>query len=95
MANTLSYSPDEKPEYAFCEPVHAAPLARWCIRRLDGAGLKLGGGITTSSLCGRTKQGWDLEVRIRPEMLVPTDKIVCLSCKPHYLRLQAEKAGKR
>ncbi len=55
MPSNLEYSPGEKPEYAFCESVHAAPLAAWHIRRVGEAGLKLGGGIDTPSLCGRLR----------------------------------------
>lgn len=52
------------PAYAFCEPVTASGRGRWHLRKLDAAGLKPGGGITTRSLCGYVKTGWDLEVEI-------------------------------
>lgn len=49
---------------SLCESVHAGPRSPFHIRYLDGAGKKLGGGITTDSLCGHVKVkvgGWDLE----------------------------------
>lgn len=59
--------------YAFCEPSTASSLTRWHIRKLDEAGRKPGGGITTPSCCGMVVPrdsgglgGWDLEVLITP-----------------------------
>lgn len=48
--------------FSFCESVHATGTSSWHIRKLDVAGKKLGGGITTASLCGKVKNGWDLDV---------------------------------
>ena len=48
-----------KPEYAFCETVHASALSPWHIRKLTEQGKKLGGGADTPSLCG-LKVSWDL-----------------------------------
>ena len=52
--------------YSFCESVHAGNLSPWHLRRLTDQGMKLPGGIDTSSLCGRVKSpyGWDLNVPV-------------------------------
>jgi hypothetical protein len=54
-------------QYSFCEPSHAGPLARWCVRPLTEKGRKLGGGVDTPSLCGRVDPakggGWDLSAK--------------------------------
>lgn len=50
---------------AFCESVHAGGASKWHLRRLDEAGPKLGGGVTTPSLCGAVRKpwgGWDVAV---------------------------------
>lgn len=52
---SLTWEADETPPYAFCELVFATSLRPWCIRKLGKAGLKLGGGIDTPSLCGRVQ----------------------------------------
>jgi hypothetical protein len=56
----------EKHKFSFCESVHACPQLCWHIRKLDKHGLKPGGGVTQSSLCGLVKvgYGWDLDVPI-------------------------------
>jgi hypothetical protein len=66
----------EKPPYAFCESAMATANSRWHIRKVSEAGLKLGGGIDTPSLCNKVRPtgdrtekivgagGWDLGVRI-------------------------------
>jgi hypothetical protein len=90
--------PGEKPPYAFCESVTG--IGPWHIRKLGPAGLKLGGGIDTPSLCGRLRPlgdhtaerlgggGWDLEVRITPGQLTPppvgTIPHVCRDCPGIY-----------
>jgi hypothetical protein len=84
--NSIQYEPDERPPYAFCEKSSASGLSRWHIRKLDEAGLKLGGGITTKSLCERVERGWDLKVRIRPEMLDENQEIACRGCLAIYKR---------
>jgi hypothetical protein len=98
----LEYGDDEKPKYAFCESVHAGPLARWHIRKLSDVGLKLGGGIDTASLCGRVRPmgdmtsgqrgggGWDLRVRIRPEHFHTDQLVVCEACAAEYLKADPE-----
>jgi hypothetical protein len=48
----------------FCESIHAYGLSPWHLRRPTSAGLKLTGGIDTSSLCGRVSRGWDLDVPV-------------------------------
>lgn len=102
MSDRLEYGLDEKPPYAFCESVHAAPLAPWHIRKLSEAGLKTGGGIDTPSLCGRVRPfgdesgerrgagGWDLRVRILPRHFakVPAGSslICCAECAAEYAK---------
>lgn len=50
---------------SFCESIHAGPTSPWHIRaREEDMPLKFGGGIQTTSLCGRVKTGWDLEVPV-------------------------------
>lgn len=53
--------------YSFCEPVYVTGPAPWCIRKLTGTGRHVGGGVDSTSLCGRVKchadgglGGWDL-----------------------------------
>lgn len=77
--------------FAFCEPVWAGPLGKWCIRKLSDAGPKYGGGVDTSSLCGRVKppgsggacNGWDLRVRITEGHLTKND-LICPKCLALY-----------
>ena len=74
-------------KFSFCESVHAGSHSRWHIRRLSDAGRKTGGGIDTSSLCGRltTKiSGWDINVEIRPASL----QSACPDCEREYHKLQ-------
>jgi hypothetical protein len=87
---SLSWEKDEKPEYAFCERSTAGPLARWHIRKLTEAGLKLGGGIDTPSLCKQVLPlgpvrgatgGWDINVRITKEQLAHA----CVDCCAEYV----------
>ena len=53
--------------YAFCESVTASAISPWCIRKLTSNGLKFGGGVDTSSLCGRVREGsgWDIDVPVK------------------------------
>lgn len=85
-----SSSPPSKPPtshnppgqaYAFCESVTATSTSPWHIRRLDAAGKKLGGGITSYSLCELVTRGWDLEVDINEFHL---DKQACKRCRAIY-----------
>lgn len=47
--------------YSFCESIHAGSASPWHIRVIPaGESKKLGGGITTTSLCGIVPRGWDL-----------------------------------
>lgn len=50
--------------FAFCES--ETGNGRWHVRKLDDAGIKLGGGITTACCCGMVKahRGWDLGARV-------------------------------
>lgn len=55
---------DVIPGVCFCESIHASGRSPWHLRRPTAAGLKLGGGIDTTSLCGRVTRGWDLDVPV-------------------------------
>lgn len=76
-------------DFSFCEPSIAGSLAPWCIRQLNGGMKKLGGGITTPSLCGRvspTAGGWDLATVVSRSILTTKDSrtpggyVVCRRC---------------
>ena len=67
--------------YSFCESISAGPQSPWHLRELTSVGRKLGGGIDTSSLCGRVKKGWDLEVEITAFHL---KKNTCRDCLKRY-----------
>lgn len=79
MVLTKSGQLEELDEYSYCESIHAGPLSPWHIRKLTG-GRKLGGGITTNSLCGRVAQGWDLSVPIA----LGHDRHTCRECLSEY-----------
>ena len=68
-------------DMSFCESVMAGPKSSWHLRKLTKAGRKLGGGIDTPSLCGRVKQGWDLDVEINEFHLM---KNTCQDCLKVY-----------
>jgi hypothetical protein len=68
-------------EYSFCESVSAGPQSPWHIRQLTKVGRKVGGGIDTVSLCGRVKNGWDLEVEMTDFHLA---KNACKDCLKVY-----------
>lgn len=76
----LEFEPGEKPPYAFCESIHAGGRSPWHIRKIGAAGLKLGGGIDSPSLCTRVTRGWDLNVRITPHHLTHC----CKECVKAY-----------
>lgn len=88
MPNPNLYGPDEVPLYAYCESVYAGGSSPWHIRKIvPGVGLKLGGGIDSTSLCGRVKPmdkggagGWDLRVRISSKNLLGA----CAACTAEY-----------
>jgi len=65
---------------AYCESIHASSISPWCLRLLGPKGKFLGGGVDSSSLCGRVKKGmgWDLEVD--PDGDVLRHPKVCGSC---------------
>ncbi len=78
-------------EFSFCESSLASSMSPWHIRALTDAGLKLHGGIDTSSLCGRVKSmstgfgGWDLEVPLTSGLDGWLERgIVCLTCADMY-----------
>jgi hypothetical protein len=89
-----------EPKYAFCESVTVSGAAPWHIRELDDKGPKLGGGITTPSLCGRVRPtndiangvrglgGWDLNVKITEHHL----SHACVLCVQVY-RFRAKQAA--
>lgn len=70
--------------YSFCESVHASGASPWHIRKLDAAGLKLSGGITSNSLCDRVRMpyGWDLRTEVDSENVarLVAGKAVCVIC---------------
>lgn len=71
--------------YAFCESEAASSYSRWHIRQVpDGEPLKLGGGITTASLCGylQARRGWDLAVSIDGHHLSHS----CTLCAEEYTK---------
>lgn len=75
------HKPISAPEYSFCESVHATGTSPWHIRKLDGEGKKLSGGITTPSLCTRVTRGWDLEA---PITLHHLGSHVCKTCREAF-----------
>ena len=82
---------EETMGYVFCESVHATGTSPWHIRKLGKAGLMLGGGIDTASLCNVVKPmqdggsgGWDLRVRITDHHL----QHCCRDCGEAYRRDQ-------
>ncbi len=76
--------PKADPGFSFCESVYAVSNGPWHLRRLDDSGRKLGGGITTNSLCGLVTRGWDLNVDITEHHL----KHSCKRCVAEYLKLK-------
>jgi hypothetical protein len=87
VVEKLEWEPGEKPKYAFCESAHASSISPWHIREVGKAGLKLGGGIDTSTFCGRVRPledrgggGWDLNVRITAHHLTHC----CPLCAAEY-----------
>lgn len=72
-------------KYAFCESVWASGRSPWHLRPLTDKGLKLGGGIDTSSLCGRVRSpnGWDVEVSMTEQHLAHA----CPECVRLYRRI--------
>lgn len=73
-------------EYSFCESIHAGGNSKWHLRELTSVGKKLGGGITTPSLCEIVKHGWDLSVSITDFHL---ENNTCTKCKLVYLGTSA------
>ena len=53
--------PEAQLKVAFCETEGASSFARWHIRTIPDGKLRPGGGINTSSLCGKVNSGWDIE----------------------------------
>lgn len=84
--------------YSFCESSAAGSLSPWHIRKLGAAGVKLGGGIDTPSLCGRVDpekwNGWDVAgVAITDAFLDGTTngrRHVCAACVAKYRSEQEE-----
>jgi hypothetical protein len=90
VTDKLDVSEGRASHYAYCESVHAGSLSPWHIRELDQTGkLRLGGGITTNSLCGRVARGWDLNVPIA----FGHDKHTCRDCLVEF-RAAALRSGK-
>lgn len=84
LTSSSPHTPIPDPAFSFCESVTATSSSPWHIRRLDSAGKKLGGGITTPSLCGLATRGWDLEVEITEHHL----KYSCKRCVAEYVKLK-------
>ena len=80
---------ESTPRYSFCESVTATSHSPWHIRKLDPAGKKLGGGITSPSLCSFVERGWDLEVDINDFHLANK---TCKRCVAEYVKLQLKPA---
>ena len=84
LKKLFAKAPKKKmPTYAFCESRHAGSCSKWHIRKLDKAGLKPSGGITTSSLCGHVmpeEHGWDLLSPINELYL----GLACQKCAEAY-----------
>lgn len=80
LVNSRTYAKGDKPDYAFCESVHATGTSPWHIRKVGPEGLKCAGGIGNNSLCDRVKApyGWDLEVKISEEYLKSVN--ICKGC---------------
>lgn len=71
-------------KYSYCESCFATPFSPWCIRPLI-AGMKVGGGIDSDSLCGRVKMqegGWDLGVEVDQSRT----RSICSKCLDIYRR---------
>lgn len=86
----LQFSPEDRPDYTFCESVHSSGLGLWCIRKNTEKGPKFGGGIDSDSLCGRVKSqvgGWDLNVCFTDHHL---EHNACKTCLASYRQLKGE-----
>jgi len=71
-----------RPIFAYMESIHAGGASKWHMRRLPPDGvLKLGGGITTPSLCGKVTKGWDLAVPLSGRH----ERHTCEECTRIYL----------
>jgi hypothetical protein len=83
MSSTIDFNaPAPPPDFAFCESVAAGGTSPWHIRRVTPSiGLKLGGNIDTSSLCGHPSKGWgwDLSTRITERALAEYACTLCLA----------------
>ncbi|MBT0771753.1 hypothetical protein KIH74_22625 [Kineosporia sp. J2-2] len=64
---------------AFCESNWAGPESPWHIRVVGSEGLKPGGGVNATALCGREIKGWDLPAS-RPTRDTISYKHVCPGC---------------
>lgn len=70
-------------EYAYCETVNASGSSPWHIRKLGKAGLKLGGGADTDTICGR-KPSWDIQSPVCDATL--RAGVACRECESEYRR---------
>lgn len=84
LTSSKPIPPKADPGFSFCESVTATSNSPWHIRKLDGHGKKLGGGITTTSLCALVTRGWDLDVELTEHHL----KRSCRRCVAEYLKLK-------
>ena len=76
----LKRAPPKFAAFAYMESVTASGSSKWHIRKLPDRKLKLGGGITTPSLCGRVTRGWDLSVPLSAQHMRHT----CTECSRIY-----------
>lgn len=59
---------ETRPTFAFCERVSATPTSKEHIREVGREGIKLGGGIPNTALCGYdVVRGWDLARPVTPD----------------------------
>jgi hypothetical protein len=72
-------------KFSFCEPVTAASVSLWHIRKLTSTGKHMGGGADTKALCGRDV-AWDI-FRDIPSKTSELDLVgrCCPKCKEIYL----------
>jgi len=69
-------------KFSYMESVNATGTSRWHIRQIpNGENRKLGGGITTPSLCERIQKGWDLKTEVTQVF----DPFTCKECLAQYL----------
>jgi hypothetical protein len=76
-------------KFSFCESVHATSTSSWHIRPLTKVGRKTGGGIDTTTLCGRISRGWDIETPI--EHHIDPSSYTCKACWEMFMKNEKKK----